>query len=165
MNKKSFIALSILFLLLIVYALFRERHLVYMFGRQSEIKAELSCDESLWHYNAEEENVINSCITITGVVASMHSESDGDENIQLRPDPGYVHLLNIWNILGQWGNIAIEAICENPPSKKKFITACAGYKSAITLPRVGDHISVTGSYGTDKHGWAEIHPVAGVNNI
>jgi len=159
MKKKFITFFTVCILLFLAYASVRERHLVHFFRQGSNAQAEIACNETLWQYNAEEEQVIKPCITLTGTVESTHAEADGDENIQLNPDSGYVHLLNVWNILGQWGDIAIEPICENPPSEKKFVKACTGYKSTITLPHVGDHISVTGSYGADKHGWVEIHPV------
>ena len=157
-----FVAAVVAFL---AYAGFRERHLVYLFSPGSRASAVSACDESLWNYNAETENVLNPCLTITGVVQSRQAETDGDENIQVRPDQQYVHLINIWNILGQWGNIAVEPICEHRPVKKPFIKACQGYTSRLTLPPVGAHISITGSYGTDKHRWTEIHPVTNITVI
>lgn len=164
MKKKNIIALIVAVLLITAYAALRERHLVYFFFHAgADASAATPCDESLWRFNAEKEKVIIPCITLTGVVERKHKEADGDENIQVRPDADYMHLLNAWNILLQWGDIAVEPICENAPTKKEFIEACAGYKSALTLPHVGDRVSVTGSYGTDKHGWAEIHPVTRID--
>ena len=124
------------------------------------------CDESLWNYNGEGEEVIERCITITGSVVSMHPEKDGDENIQVQLDPQFAHLLNNLNITGQSGHLAVEPICENPPSRKAFKKACTGYISKLTMPHVGDHIAVTGSLDTDKgHGWHEIHPVTKIEII
>ena len=38
--------------------------------------------------------------------------------------------------------------------------ACKGYVNNVELPKVGDHVKVTGSYVIDSHnGWAEIHPI------
>ena len=129
------------------------------------VTAQSPCDETLWKYNAEQEIPIK-CITFTSTVVSLHGESDGDENIQVQPDLRYVPLLNWRNWFGQGGQIAVEPICEKTPSKKAFEKACAGYKSNLTLPKVGDHIAVTGSYGTDQgHGWREIHPVTKITAI
>ena len=158
--KKNIVAvlISVIFLVLI-FVLAEEPYLVFIFRHGSQAEAQSPCNDLLWNHNAEEEQVLKSCVTISGVVVSRNAEDDGDENIQLKPDPQYVHLLNIWNVLAQWGHIAVEAICENHPSKGNFKKTCKGYKSQVTLPRVGDHISVTGSYDIDKHGWTEIHPV------
>ncbi len=158
-KKKLVIVLIAVIFLALIFVLVREPHIVSIFRHGSQAEAQFPCGASLWKYNAEEENILKSCVTISGVVVSRNAEDDGDENIQLKPDPEYVHLLNVWNIFGQWGNIAVEAICENHPSKDNFRKACKGYKSQVILPHVGDHISVTGSYGIDKHGWTEIHPV------
>lgn len=163
--SKAVKVIGAILLLLVVFVIIRERHLVYYFQTNADPAAAIACDSTLWQYNAEKEDVAMPCITITGTVMSRHSEDDGDENIQLKPDPEYVHLLNIWNVLGQWGNMAIEPICENTPAKKEFKKACQGYTSNLTLPGVGDRVRVTGSYGTDKHSWFEIHPVTKIEVI
>ena len=165
MKKEVILSLIALVVLCIVVIAVREPHLVYFFQKGADTHATSPCNSSLWNYNAEEEQVITPCVTFTGVVQSTHAEDDGDQNIQLRPDPEYIHLINTWNIVGQWGNIALEPICENPSSKKSFRKACAGYVSSINLPHTGEHISVTGSYGADKHGWVEIHPVTKIEKI
>ena len=159
MKKKLTASLVAVALLFFAFILFRAPHLVYIFRQGSQAEAQFPCDDSLWNHNSEDEQILKSCVTISGVVESRHAEADGDENIQLKPDPDYVHLLNIWNILGQVGNIAVEPICEHHPTRENSKEACAGYKSHVKLPRKGDHVSVTGSYVIDKHRWTEIHPV------
>jgi hypothetical protein len=43
--------------------------------------------------------------------------------------------------------------------------ACGTYKSGITDPKYGEHVSVTGRYvyDTDNGSWGEIHPASDVN--
>jgi hypothetical protein len=43
------------------------------------------------------------------------------------------------------------------------VPACQGYRNAVTIPAVGDVVSITGSYVLDAdHGWVETHPVSSV---
>ncbi len=121
------------------------------------------CDSSLWQYNAEEEKVSAPCIYLTGVVQQVRPEDDGDMNIQLKPDSQYSGLLNSYNSNDGGGNIGLEPICVVRPSKTVFKKACKGYSNHVTIPEVGMHIGVKGSYGQDKHYWMEIHPVTSID--
>jgi hypothetical protein len=43
------------------------------------------------------------------------------------------------------------------------VSACQGYTNQVSIPSVGQHVSVVGQYVTDlDHGWNEIHPVYSV---
>ena len=121
------------------------------------------CDSSLWQHNAEAEKISAPCIYITGVVERVKPEDDGDMNIQLKLDSQYSTLLNSYNIKDGAGNIGIEPICVVIPSRSAFKESCKGYSSHVTIPEVGMHIGVKGSYGQDKHYWMEIHPVSSIN--
>ena len=154
-------------LLIVLLAIFgiMERHLIYLFIKVPAEIHEAKCNESLWQYNAEPEDVIQRCMYLTGTVAGIHAEEDGDYNIQLRPDPQYVPLLNAYNVFFQVGNIAVEPICEVTPKRKDFIKSCDDYHSNLKMPKKGDHIAVIGAYTHDKHRWAEIHPVTDIKLI
>ena len=121
------------------------------------------CESGLWQHNAEDEKVSVPCIYVTGTVVKVKSEDDGDMNIQLKPDPQYSVLLNSYNIKDGAGNLGVEPICVVSPSKPAFIKSCKGYSSQITIPAVGTHIGVKGSYGQDKHYWMEMHPVTSIS--
>ena len=47
------------------------------------------CNDSLWNhvYNASRLEIVDTCITLTGVIDSIRSERDGDLHIRLRLDP------------------------------------------------------------------------------
>jgi hypothetical protein len=42
---------------------------------------------------------------------------------------------------------------------------CRGFTNAVTIPKKGDRVKVTGSYVHDVeggHGWMELHPVTAI---
>jgi hypothetical protein len=78
----------------------------------------------------------------------------------LRLDKGQENLLNSKNTKSKQGQLVLEIVCANRITEKKVGSTCNGYTNPINLPRVGDHVKVSGSYVIDTHnGWAEIHPV------
>ena len=120
------------------------------------------CDTSLWRYvyNRERLDLINLCKTVTGVVEESNADEDGDQHMLLKLDPGQETLLTKFNMKKKQGDLVIEAVCANNVIVKKVKGTCEGYTSKIQLPKIGDHIRVTGSYVIDGHsGWAEIHPI------
>jgi hypothetical protein len=121
------------------------------------------CDDSLWNhvYNPSRLQVVDKCITVTGIIDSIRSEQDGDLHIRLKLDPPYVHLVNQANQENQFGDLVLEPICIGKVTQATAISACQNFHQNIDIPPVGSHVQVTGSYVLDKeHGeWAEIHPV------
>ena len=78
----------------------------------------------------------------------------------LLPDKGQENLLNRKNIKTKKGHLVLEVVCAHPVMQKKVGTTCNGFNNPITLPKIGDHVKVWGSYVIDLHNdWAEIHPV------
>ena len=121
------------------------------------------CDPNVWKhvYNPSRLKVIDNCITVSGVITESHAEGDGDQHLLLKPDAAQQNLLKKKNIQKKNGCLVIEAICINNISEKKVGGACKGYVNHITIPKIGAHVKVTGSYVLDSHnGWAEIHPVS-----
>ena len=47
------------------------------------------CDDSLWNhvYNPSRLQIVDKCITVTGIIDSIRSEQDGDLHIRLNVDP------------------------------------------------------------------------------
>jgi hypothetical protein len=122
-----------------------------------------SCTASMWShvYDPSRLNVVNQCITATGTVMESSRDVDGDRHFLLKLDPGQDRLLNKRNMKKKNGYLVVEIVCANKVKIKKAKAACAGYSNRITLPTVGAHVTVTGSYVIDTHnGWAEIHPVS-----
>lgn len=121
------------------------------------------CDDSLWNhvYNPSRLQIVDKCITVTGIIDSIRSEQDGDLHIRLKLDPPYAHLVNQANQENQFGDLVLEPICIGKVTQASAISACQNFHQDIHIPPVSSHIQVTGSYVLDKeHGnWAEIHPI------
>ncbi|HXB31788.1 MAG TPA: hypothetical protein VNV35_00135 [Puia sp.] len=124
-----------------------------------------ACDNSLWQhvYNPSRFTVWKRCTTVTGVIKAMKKEPDGDFHIQLLLDPGQPRFLNQRNIDAQNGCLVLEIICYNKVKQPDAVDACNNCPENVTIPRIGDHVQVTGSFVKDleaNHGWNEIHPVS-----
>ena len=123
------------------------------------------CDPSLWDhvYNRSRLEIIEPCKVVTGTVEELDQNEDGDTHMLLKLDAGYEDLLLKKNKTKKDGDLVIEVVCANAVTEKKVGTACNGYSNKISIPSVGDHIRVTGSYVNDTHNdWAEIHPVSSI---
>ena len=132
-------------------------------GAQSPRLSADDCDASLWNhvYNPKRLQIVNQCITVTGIVRESTPDEDGDQHFLLKLDPGQSQLLKKRNVTKKNGALVVEIVCANRTKLKKAKAACAGYTNRIPLPAVGSHVRVTGSYVIDTHnGWAEIHPVS-----
>lgn len=146
-----------------------------------------SCDPVLWDHvwNSTRLEVIDDCTSVTGTVVSSFETNDGDQHIQLFPDAKYLKLLNKKNIELQLSSLVIEPICSHDPTiinnstlldagvgyadgqiESGSIEACDGFVSDVYIPKVGEHVRITGSYVLDTlHGWMEIHPVTKIEVI
>jgi hypothetical protein len=82
------------------------------------------CDESLWNhvYNPSRLQIVDKCITVTGIIDSIRSELDGDLHVRLKPDPPYAHLVNQANQENQFGDLVLEPILyrKSNPSNCSF---------------------------------------------
>jgi hypothetical protein len=124
------------------------------------------CDQSLWDhvYNPSRLQIINNCITVSGVIDVRKPEADGDYHILLKLDPQFSNLVNSANVNNLGGHLVLEPICMTTVTQADAISACQNFHHDINVPPVGAHVQVTGSYVLDKqHGkWAEIHPVTSI---
>jgi hypothetical protein len=135
----------------------------------SESTSVAQCDQSLWNhvYNPQRLQVIEPCKTVTGIIESKRVEADGDYHIRVKLDPQFSNLINPANIKNQFGDLVVEPICVNKVTQVDAISACQNFHQNISIPSIGSHIKITGSYVLDKeHGnWAEIHPVTSITTI
>lgn len=125
------------------------------------------CDPTLWNhvYDPSRLQVINPCLTVSGVIAGQHKDGDGDVISELALDPGFATLINNVNMTHLKGHLQLEEVCQAPITRDAF-QACSGYTGTVLVPPVGAHVSVTGSHVRDRnHGWMEIHPVSEIDVI
>ncbi|WP_121355978.1 hypothetical protein [Flavisolibacter nicotianae] len=128
----------------------------------------INCDTSLWRfvYDPTRLQAIDYCKTVTGVIEESNADEDGDQHMLLKLDAGQEDLLTKKNMKKKQGDLVIEAVCANKTKLAKVGTTCNGYVNHIQLPKVGDHVKVTGSLVRDMHnGWNEIHPITRVELI
>ena len=134
-----------------------------------------TCDETLWShvYNPSRLVVQEKCVTVTGTVVDatarqsthrkdgVRHEGDGDTHGWLKLDPGQEKFLNSGNKTNEGGNLVFETICMFPVTQADAKAACKGFHSGVTIPPVGSHVSITGTWVQDmEHAkWFEIHPV------
>jgi len=127
------------------------------------------CDQTLWKhvYNPTRLQVVTPCKSVLGVIESKRVEKDGDYHIRVKLDPAFSNLINSANIKNQFGDLVVEPICVNAVTQADAISACQNFHQIITIPPIGNHVNITGSYVLDKeHGnWAEIHPVTSITTI
>lgn len=120
------------------------------------------CDTTLWKnvYNPDRLEVIDKCKTVTGMIEESSADEDGDQHMLLKLDNGQEDILTKKNRKKKQGDLVIEAVCANKTTLKKVGNTCEGYINKIQIPKLGDHVKVTGSLVIDTHnGWAEIHPI------
>lgn len=118
--------------------------------------------------------VIKACLSVTGTVAHLQREDDGDLHVDLALPPDESHLLDQANYSHEGGQLVTEIVPADQPgctpgqppplpptayrSPSYNYGLCTG--ADITTPAVGSEVEVTGPYVLDSdHGWMEIHPV------
>lgn len=136
------------------------------------------CDASLWNhvYHPQRLIVRNQCASVTGTIVDatagkrtdgVRHEPDGDTHGWLRLDPEFQNLLNAGNISDEGGNLVFEIVCRFPVTQGDAKAACQNYTDHVTLPPVGSHVRIDGTYVQDTfHAkWMEIHPVTSITVI
>ena len=125
-------------------------------------------------YHPSRLKVVQACITVTGVVAKVTHEDDGDFHVNVDLDPPFAELINDRNTSGERGALVVEIVpADEPgctvgqpprPTTGTYVYGiCTGADE--TPPTVGEHVSVTGPYVLDTaHGWMEVHPAWSIGN-
>jgi hypothetical protein len=97
----------------------------------------------------------------------VRHEADGDTHGWLQVDSGFENLLNAGNESDEGGNLVFEIVCRFPVTQADAKAACEGYTDTVTLPPVGSHVRIVGTYVQDTfHAkWMEIHPVTRITVV
>jgi hypothetical protein len=120
-------------------------------------------DQDLYVYNPGRLRVMAACLHVTGVVAAVRNEADGDLHILLHLDPEFANLLRPANQGEELGDLVIEPVCVKAVTQADAVAACASDHDPFAgpLPSVGQHMWMEGRYVLDlEHGsWSELHPL------
>lgn len=136
------------------------------------------CNSCLWNrvYHSQRLIVRQQCISVTGTIMDatnggqpdgVRHEPDGDAHGWLKVDSEFQNLLSAENISFQGGNLVFEIVCRFPVTQADAKAACQGYSDHVSLPPVGSHVRIVGTYVQDTvpaH-WMEIHPVTSITVI
>lgn len=128
----------------------------------SSAAACLPTDQDQYIYHPSRLEVAAPCIRVSGVVAEVRTEADGDLHILLALDAAYAHLLTPANQGVERGDLVVEPVCVRAVTQADAIEVCAADPDPmIVLPRQGDYVWMEGRYVFDlEHGgWAELHPL------
>lgn len=138
-----------------------------------------TCDDTLWNhvYHPTRLIVKQKCISVTGTIVDatngkrkdgVRKEADGDTHAWLKVDPQFKKLLNAGNVSDEEGNLVFEIVCKFKVSQADAKAACpSSYNTPVTLPAVGSHVRIVGSYVQDNNHakWMEIHPVSKIEVV
>jgi hypothetical protein len=119
-------------------------------------------DQDRYVYHPARLKIVAACVRVTGVVAEVLTEADGDLHILLDLDAAFAHLLTPANQGVERGDLVVEPICVGSVSQADAIGACDADPDPMTsLPRVGDYVWMEGRYVLDleHNSWVELHPL------
>ncbi len=121
-----------------------------------------SNDQDNYVYHPDRLQVLDQCLTMSGMVANVIEEDDGDLHIRVTLDPPYQHYLTSANA-NQHGDLVVEPVCVISPTYAPAIPVCAADPHPMSgpFPSIGQHVVMQGRYVLDlEHGgWAELHPL------
>jgi hypothetical protein len=146
----------------------KKKHKKEIVSTQKPNETTAGCDEQYWKYvyNPSRLKIIDKCRSVTGVIVESSADDDGDQHMLLKLDDGQEDLLTTKNTTKKQGNLVIEAVCANKTTLPKVGNTCNGYINKIQIPKLGEHVKVTGSLVNDTHnGWNEIHPITKIEIV
>jgi hypothetical protein len=142
------------------------------------LAATVGCGDDLWAHVYKPERLIvhDPCVEVVGTIvdatggkrkSGVRREADGDTHGWIRLEPEYRQMLNDGNRTNEDNNLVFEIVCFYPVTQDDAVSACSGYRSKITLPPVGSHIRMRGSFiqDTNHAKWNELHPVSSIEVI
>ena len=120
-------------------------------------------DQDRYVYHPARLQVLTACVRVTGTVAFIREEADGDLHIGLALDAPYGHLVVAANTGAERGDLVIEPVCELQVTQADAIATCAADRDPLRgLPTLGERVWMEGRYVADlQHsGWRELHPLS-----
>jgi hypothetical protein len=136
------------------------------------------CGDGRWQhvYHPTRLLVRQDCLTVTGTIVDatasqshhqpdgVRHEGDGDTHGWLQLDPPFATLINAGNTSDEGGNLVFEIVCHYNVTQADAKPSCAGFIDHTTIPPVGTHVAITGTFVTEKNHakWNEIHPVSSI---
>jgi hypothetical protein len=121
-----------------------------------------STDQDRDVYHPARLQVLAPCLRVSGTVAAVRHEADGDRHILLALDPQFSNLLRPANQGVELGDLVVEPVCVGRVTQADAIAICAADPDPLNaLPTVGMRVWMEGRYVLDlQHGgWAELHPL------
>ena len=119
-------------------------------------------DQDRYVYHPARLEVLRSCLRVSGTVAFIRQEADGDLHMGLALDAPYRNLVVAANQGAERGDLVIEPVCELRVTQANAAATCAVDPDPLrSLPGLGEHVWMEGRYVTDvQHGgWRELHPL------
>lgn len=120
-------------------------------------------DQERYVYHPSRLEVLEACIRVTGTVAAIRHEADGDLHILVALDPSDRRLLRPANQGEELGDLVVEPVCVRGVTQADAVAVCASDPDPLPgpFPVVGQHVWMEGRYVLDlEHGgWAELHPL------
>ena len=119
-------------------------------------------DQDRYVYRPARLQVLTACVRVTGTVAFIREEADGDLHIGLALDAPYGHLVVAANTGAERGDLVIEPVCELRVTQADAIATCAADRDPLRgLPTLGERVWMEGRSVADlQHsGWRELHPL------
>lgn len=119
-------------------------------------------DQDRYVYHPDRLDVQAACRYVTGTVAAVRVEADGDRHILVALDPPYRALLTAANQGEELGDLVVEPVCVGEVTQADAVAACAADPDPLVLlPAIGERVWLEGRYvfDLDHGGWAELHPL------
>ena len=119
-------------------------------------------DQDAFVYRPARLTLMAPCIRVTGTIAAIRKEADGDRHILVTLDPQYSALLTPANA-NELGDLVVEPVCVGSVTQTDAIGVCGSDHDPLDISglTIGAHLWFEGRYvlDTSHGGWAELHPL------
>ena len=93
-------------------------------------------DQDQYVYHPYRLAVQAACIRVTGTIAAIRHEADGDLHILLSLDPAFAHLLTGANAGVERGDLVVEPVCVDAVTQTDAIANVFAARQAVTVQLV-----------------------------